>query len=401
MTGKIFIAVFLSAFLFVHSPAHGAGDASQLEIEELRREIREIREMAARYEAKIAELEARVVQQERKSTESEIHAEHGHSDHVPGLHHNHGMLGDKVKPIGAIDARYVRVDGEKNTLFLHEANVGVQADITDWLFGFITLTKHHGHEAEIEEAYARLHFEEWGLSAKPGKFFVNFGPENIAHFSERRTITLSAMHEGMFGSEPWADTGAQFDWRIPFDHYSNVSFSVLNGDNPVSFGDGTSTFSNNNMPVAVSWTNAFETENGLLRFGPELAYGQWDRDDKYNVYIAGGEVYYKWGNFDAQAELMYRSKEEMPGVKENNAYGYYAWGAYNFSFEYKYLRGIELLAGFGQFLPDTGDRETRITPQVAFIINDYAKVRAAYEIRDQYPKDSKDNRFITQCVLSF
>jgi hypothetical protein len=98
--------------------------------------------------------------------------------------------------------------------------------------------------------------------------------------------------------------------------------------------------------------------------------------------------------------LIYRWKD-LPGVEEENAYGYYLWGAYTVPFEYKYFKGIEFLLGFGQFIPDTGDRETRLTPQISFIFNDYTKLRITYEVRDQYPKDEKDNRFITQFALAF
>jgi len=119
------------------------------------------------------------------------------------------------------------------------------------------------------------------------------------------------------------------------------------------------------------------------------------------VYLAGGNAYYKIGNFDAQAELIYRYKEQMPGVGEENACGYYVWGAYTFPLDCKYLRAIEVLGGFGQFIPDMGDRETRVTPQISLIFNDYAKLRATYEVREQHPKDSKDNRFITQFALAF
>ncbi|MBD3296648.1 MAG: hypothetical protein GF392_04710 [Candidatus Omnitrophica bacterium] len=379
-------------------------DDLQKQIDELKREMRE---MSARYEQRIESLEERLGGREN----AEGHEEHGHRkeghDHgtvqagdPAGHKHHHGILGDKVSVIGALDARFVNIEKQKNTFILHEAKIGAQAEITDWLFGYITLTKHHGEDLEIEEGYARIDIEEFDLSLKPGKFFVNFGPENLAHFFGRRTITLSAMHEGMFGHEPWADVGAQVDWKLPLDLYSKVSFSILDGDNAVSFGDGRNEVSNNNLPVAANWTNAVDTEYGFFRLGNSFAWGQWDRDDKYNVYLVGGDAYYRLGNFDAQAELIYRWKD-LPDVSEENAYGYYFWGAYTIPFEYKYLKGLEMLAGFGQFIPDTGERETRITPQVSLVFSEFAKLRATYEVRDQYPKDRKDNRFITQFAIAF
>ena len=400
MIKKCLIVAIMAALLVTRGLACASDEAVQEQINELKDQLRK---MADRYETRISELELRVARYEIKASEEHAHGEdaHGHDEEVPGQSHHHGLLGGKVKPIGAIDARFVRVEEGKNTLMLHEAKAGVQADITDWLFGFITFTKHHGEEVEIEEAYARLHFDELGLSAKPGKFFVNFGPENLAHFFDRRTITLSAMHEGLFGHEPWADIGVQFDWKLPVDFYSNLSFSVVNGNNGATYGDGENAVSNNNLPIVLDWTNVFDTDYGLFKMGPSFSWGQWDSNDKYNVYLAGGNAYYKIGNFDAQAELIYRYKEQMPGVGGKNAYGYYVWGAYAFPLDYKYLRAIEVLGGFGQFIPDMRGRETRITPQISFIINDYAKLRATYEVRDQSPRDRKDNRFISQFALAF
>jgi len=400
MVKRFFLVFTVIVLAFSATRVCASDDTMQKQIDELKKEMKQMSDL---YEARIADLETRLARQEGKEPEEHAQVDHihEHGDVVPGKGHHHGLLGDKVKPIGAIDVRFHNIEGQKNALFLHEAKVGAQADITDWLFGFITFTKHHGEEVEIEEAYARLHFDELGLSAKPGKFFVNFGPENLAHFFDRRTITLSAMHEGLFGQEPWADTGVQFDWKLPVDFYSDLSFSVVNGDNGATFGDGENTVSNNNLPIVLDWTNVFDTDYGLFKMGPSFSWGQWDSNDKYNVYLVGGNVYYKIGNFDAQAELIYRYKEQMPGVGEENAYGYYAWGAYTFPLDYKYLRAIEVLGGFGQFIPDMGDRETRITPQISLIFNNYAKLRATYEVRDQYPNDSKDNRFITQFALAF
>ncbi len=394
--------MFMSIFVFVYTFAFASEKDLQKQIDELKQQMQE---MSFYYEHKMKELEARLDGKEEKEVMAghiRVEREHKHEQgyEIPGQKHHHGILGDKVSIIGAFDARYVNIEKQKNTLFLHETKIGAQADITEWLFAYITVAKHYAEDIDIEEAYAIFKYDELGLSAKPGKFFVNFGPENLAHFFNRRTITPSAMHAGMFGNESWADTGVQADWRLPLDFYSNLSFSVLNGDNANSFGDGTNTVSNNNMPVATNWTNAVDTDYGLFRLGNSFAWGQWDRDDKYNVYLVGGDAYYKLDNFDAQFELIYRWKE-IPGVEEQNAYGYYLWGAYTVPLEYKYLEGIEFLAGFGQFMPDGGERETRVTPQVSLLFNDFAKLRATYEIRDQYPKDRKDNRFITQFALAF
>lgn len=396
---KTHIIIVFFIIIFTCQLAFAQEAALQSQINDLQAQIAD---MSSYYERKIDDLESRLLMLETGDHERDLHHVHDAEEdfHDPSQHHVHGMLGDKVKLIGALDGRFLNVEKGKNTLFLHEAKIGAQAQVTDWLFGYITLTKHHGEDVHVEEAYVTISLDELGLSAKPGKFFVDFGPENLAHFFDRRTITLSAMHDGLFGVEPWADTGLQVNWRLPLDFYSDISLAVINGDNALSFGDGMNEVSNNNLPITAHWTNAFEGDLGHIRLGNSFAWGQWDRNDKFNVCLVGADAYYKLGNFDAQFEFIYRWKE-LPGVKEPNAYGYYTWGAYTIPMEYKYLKGIEFLAGFGQYLPDTTDRETRVTPQISLILNEFAKIRATYEVRDQYPKDEKDNRFITQFALAF
>ncbi len=402
MTIKVTSA--LMCFLVFCSSGFASESDMQKQIDMLREEMRQ---MSAVYEKRIRELEEKVASgNEDKAVEEAEHEKHRHVEktgHIDegGMHkHQHGILGDKVNIIGGVDSRYMRVDGEKNTLFLHEAKVGAQADIAEWLSGYVTFTKHHGEDVHIEEAYALLRSEELGVSLKPGKFFMDFGPENTAHFFNRRTITFSSMHEGIFGSESWADTGVQFGWDVPVDFSSHLAVSLVDGDNASTFGDGENEVSNNNMPVAANWVNAFDTEYGFFRLGNSMAYGQWDMDDKHNVYLLGTDAYYRIGNFDAQCEVIYRWKD-LPDSREEDSYGYYAWGAYTVPVGFKYLKGIEFLAGFGQFIPDLGDRETKVTPQISFLLNDFAKLRATYEVREQYPKDNNDNRFITQFALEF
>ena len=117
--------------------------------------------------------------------------------------------------------------------------------------------------------------------------------------------------------------------------------------------------------------------------------------------MVGGNAYWKLGNFDAQFEFIYRYKEQLTGKGEENNCGYYIWGAYTVPLEYNYLKGIELLTSFGQFIPEAGNSETRISPQICFLFNEYAKLRASYEFRAESPEERKDNRFITQFALAF
>jgi hypothetical protein len=395
-----FLVYIVAMFLFFSfSPAHAAEESLQKQVDDLKKQLNEMSEY---YEARIASLEEKLAGNREEGPGDTTYEEHDHGceKEIPGDCCHRKLVGERIKPIAGIDARFVNAEGKKNKLFLHEATVGVQADITDWLFGFVTFTKHHGEDVEVEEGYGRITFDEWNLAAKAGKFFMRFGPENQVCFFESRTITPSAMREGIFGHEPWADTGVQLSWKLPVGFYSDISVAVVNGDNALSFGDGENEVSNNNFPVVMDWVNFLDTDYGIFRFGPSFSWGNWDRDDKYNVYLLGGNLYYKKGNFESQFEAIYRWKG-LPDTEENNAYGYYFWSAYTVPLDYKYLRGIELLGGMSCFFPDTGIREIRFTPQLSFLLNDFMKLRATYEVRDISPSDGNDNRFITQLAMEF
>ena len=266
-----FIVVFI--ILFIGNSAYASEIEMQKQIDELKEQMCKMSEL---YELKIKELEEKIEKLDTSKSNTKEHvAEHHKSVQTKGDNHkhHHGLLGDKVNILGALDARYVSIEKENGTLMLHEAKVGAQTNITDWLFGYITALKHHGQDVEIEEAYARLSFKELGLSVKPGKFFVDFGPENNAHFLGRRTITLSVMHEGLFGHEPWSDIGMQVNWKVPVDFSSQLSMAIVNGNNASSFGDGQNTVSNDNFPIVASWQNSLQNKYGIFEFGPLFSWG--------------------------------------------------------------------------------------------------------------------------------
>jgi len=395
---KLILCVLIVFGILLFQSAYASEDDIREEINDLRKQIEE---MSAYYDSKIADMEARFHQYA-----GEIPAEeHDHGDSHPhdfhGHIHEHSFLGmDKIKAHGELDLRYLDIEESKSMLFVHEATVGVEAELSDWMFALVEFSHHYGESMELHRGFAILKFDELDLKTKVGKFRVNFGPENRVCFFGRRTITSSAMRDGIFGPHGWYDVGAQFDWLLPFDFHSDLSFSVLNGDNAKSFGDGSSEVSNNNKPIAANWTNSFDTKIGYFKLGSSFAYGLWDRDDEYHTFLVGGDGYYKIGNLDFQAELIYRAKKQ-PGVDNQGSYGYYVLGAYTIPMNFKYLENIELLFSFGQFIPNTGIRETRYSPQLTFNLNDYDKLRAMYEIREEYPKDFKDNRFISQFAYEF
>lgn len=388
------VQVFLLSAVMVFSSAHWAG-ASDEEV------MRELRAMKAR----IAELEAKVAQYERKDMSHDEHAQgHSHDNWIIKGEHDHAHLDiHNVQVHGGLDYRYMDAENMDRKSFFHEAEIGVSAQFNDWMDAHVTLTKHYGEDAEIEEAYGVLKFEEIDSQIKTGKFFVNFGPENRVGFYDRRTITPSAMREGFFGEENWSDEGAEFAYRLPVDFYSTLTVSALNGNNPNTFGDevAESEVDNNNLVVALNSTNEFEFDWGQLTLGGSFATGKWDVDDTYDVQLFGFDVGTKIGRFEFQGEYMFSEKEQAPGTDELDDRGFYVWGAYVHPVDMKYLKEVELLFAYSQFDPATGTKHDQYTPQISFKLNDFAKIRLMYQFRQEEPTDIDNDRFIAQFAYHF
>ena len=359
--------------------------------------------------ARVVELEAKVEQYERKdpATHAPDHHEgHGHG-HDEGFdiqigHHHHHLDVYNIAVHGGLDFRYLNVDEGEHKLFLHEAEIGIGAKLTDWFDALVSVTKHHGESMEIEQGYGKLKFEEISTVVKAGKFFVNFGPENRVGFYDRRTVTPSAMRQGFFGDENWTDEGLEVSYKLPVGFDSIITVGLVNGNNEKTFGDDDENTSeaNNNFPVVMNLHNHIATEEwGDVTVGASYTQGKWDTDDTYDVSLYGADLGWQLGNLDFQGEYMFRDKESLTGDIEGA--GFYVLGAYKMPLDWKYLQHIELLFAYGESNPDDTTKERRYSPQVTFQLNDMAKFRLLYDIRHEDDANVDNNRLIAQFAYHF
>lgn len=353
--------------------------------------------------SRVIELEAKVKQYERKDAEMVVHDEHAGHDHghdegfdIELGHQHHHMDIHNIQLHGGLDFRWLSTENSEQKLFLHEAELGIGAKLSDWMDGLIAFTKHHGEEVEIEQAYGKLKFEEVQSVVKAGKFFVNFGPENRVGFYDRRTVTPSAMRVGFFGNENWSDEGVEASVQLPVEFDSIVTVSALNGNNAKTFGDETDAVDNNNIVAAVNVHNAFETGIGDFTAGASYATGKWDTDDNYDVHLYGLDAGWKKGTWELQGEYMYREKDSSI-----HGDGFYVFGAYTWPLGWKYLKDVELLFAYGQSDPNEASREERYSPQISFGLTENSKIRLIYDFREESPVDADNDRFIAQFAYHF
>ena len=209
--------------------------------------------------------------------------------------------------------------------------------------------------AEIEEAWGETTGLPWGLQAKAGKFFSNFGYINAQHAHEWDFTDQPLIYEQALGSHGLNDVGVQVSWLAPTPVYLLFGAEVFRGENEKMYVQEESENGelpvNDNPRLGVGWVKLapFQFEKSELQlglFGASGSHQEIHGDDPNKEYFdgmnsfAGGDVVYKYdsgkayGQGDAalQAEYFYRHKdldlqgedEKLKGAQD----GYYIQGTY-------------------------------------------------------------------------
>ena len=112
MRKKYIIVTLL--IIFISRSAFAQEAVMQAQIDELKMQLGEL---SSHYERKIDRLEARLVLLEGGYPKEHLDQEPEEDAHEdPSHHHIHGILGDKVSVVGAMDGRFVNAEGSKNML---------------------------------------------------------------------------------------------------------------------------------------------------------------------------------------------------------------------------------------------------------------------------------------------
>ncbi len=374
--------------------------------------LRELRALKAR----VIELEAKVQQYERQDM-ARTHDDHaGHDDHHGHDHaadekwgpfgeHDHGGLDfDRISIHGGVDLRLTDAEEAEKDAVLQEAEIALEAELTDWLTGFVSITKENGESAAVEEAFGEMTIDEWNLKLKGGKYFVPFGALNQFEYFDRPTITRSPMEEDFFGEEPWIDTGATAQLLLPefVDGWkSALTVGLFNGDNEASFGDDdeATSESNNNFPLLVRYQKHYEDDWGSLSGGFSFAHGNSDAAEDFETTVKGADLALNIGNFDFLFEYIHRDKEEAGNGLVG--YGYDLSASYTVPLEYKYLEYVEFLFAYGMSDASESTEKERFVPQLTLGFTENTKLRFLYEFLEEKPTDTDNNRFISQFAFQF
>lgn len=188
---------------------------------------------------------------------------------------------------------------------------------------------------EIEEAYLFLHdFGVPNLTAKLGRFHLQFGRWNLLHAHDWPTVDNNFAAQSFLATEAITSTGLSLSYVIPpkyvGDQYIEAIVQIVSGE-----GDDEQPVINNDAFIGTPGVDAHLLWNHdlakdwNLELGTSYLYGKHDDNDSDNVNLFGGDLTLihtdpKGGFFNQviQSEVIYGMVDTTPTQTE---YGLGAW----------------------------------------------------------------------------
>lgn len=184
---------------------------------------------------------------------------------------------------------------------LQELELALQANVDAYARMDIFLTLGESG-IEIEEGYLTTLALPWGLQARAGIFYADFGRFNTRHFLETTPFAdMSLVNRHYFGGEQLKGMGAEISWLAPTPWYFELSADVITAGNEVSLGVPRSETQSITDFLTVFRTEQFFdlSENLSLQVGGSFAQAPNDtggraQRDENRTYFYGGDLYLKW-----------------------------------------------------------------------------------------------------------
>ena len=211
-------------------------------------------------------------------------------------------------------------------------------------------------QVEVEEAFGQTTDLPFGLQAKAGQFFTQFGRINPTHPHTWDFVDAPLVQGLLLGPDGLRGVGAQLAWVIPLPFYAQAIMALQNGQGGTGYsfrnpGD-TGTFFDRStihrqtdglsdlvitprLEASVDLTSTQTILGGL-----SAAFGPNDTGYNSSTQIYGADLFYKWKPSDAeggwpyvkwQSEAMVRRYEAGQGL--NNTFAaaetFHDWGAYS------------------------------------------------------------------------
>jgi hypothetical protein len=253
-------------------------------------------------------------------------------------------------------------DPNTNGFTLQAAELSIGAAADPYVEGFanilFVIDKEGETVVELEEAWAQTLNLPYGLQARAGQFYTDFGRANADHVHTQDFVDQPFIITRMFGGDGQRAPGARLGWLTPLPWYSEFIVGAQNcvGETMVSFcgeDEGIGGFPNteaapqdfiDRMVWSGRWLNGFDFgETVSANFGVSGVAGHNRTGPDNYTYIAGGDIYAKWEPENSQrgfpfvsfeGEFLYRWYDAGDDMEFSRTaledYGFYAQTLYGF-----------------------------------------------------------------------
>jgi hypothetical protein len=280
-------------------------------------------------------------------------------------------------------------------------------------------------EVELEEAFARTTALPYGLQAKVGYFFTEFGRINWQHPHAWDWLDQPVINSRLFGGEGLRNPGVRMSWLLPIPWFAEVMLGAQNatghtavsflGDGEAEEGPGSEDNPIGGRPVVDRSVNGLDDLLYLTRFstgftltdsvsaavGGSALFGPNATGADERTTISGGDVVVKWRpaqNFRGwpfvtwQSEVMRRDFEAAAVPDPRLTTTLHDWGLYTqllWGFRYGWVAGVryEYADGSGQSVgglgadPFRGERN-RVAPLLVWHPSEFSRLRLQYNFDD-------------------
>ena len=314
-------------------------------------------------------------------------------------------------------------DPIKRGFALRNAEIAVDGAVDPYFKGFanivLKLDKNNETAIELEESFVQSTSLPADLQLKAGQYFATFGRQNAQHPHTWAFVDQPLILGRAFGPEGLRSIGAQLTWLAPTPFYTELFFSVLDGQGGTSYsfrnlGDvdasgvaryaGRATLDRGlrgaqDLLFVPRVASSFElTDTQTILAGFSVAVGPNDTGPHSRTAIYGADVFWKWKPADAsqgfpyvtwQTEALTRRFEAgadphalvaLPPeiLRDSGFYSQFVWGLgprWNVGLRADYVTGNK--AAFDASDPERGER-TRFSPEITFLPSEFSKIRLQY-----------------------
>ena len=272
-------------------------------------------------------------------------------------------------------------------------------------------------QLELEEAYALSSSLPYGLQAKAGRFYAEFGRQNTQHPHTWSFVDQPLVLNRMFGEDGLRQNGARLAWLAPTPNFTELTLGVFNGQGADAFsfrytGEadtngvdrlyGHATTARNldglgDFLFVPRLASAFDlTDSQTLVLGASAALGPNDTGKDTRTIIYGVDTYWKWKPANAEAgwpfvtwqtEALARNFEagadETAGLPSETLRD---WGLYS-QVQWGFIRcwtaGLrgEYVTGNTSASTEANIERattTRVSPNVTWYPTEFSKIRLQY-----------------------